>query len=70
MKYGIEQLAKDYGFADPTDMLEAAVLDSVSPGICTVCGYSTDVEPDQDCGYCEDCGAQAVRSALILAGII
>lgn len=40
------------------------------PGICPHCGYTTDVEPDQDRGWCEECEAQTVKSALILAGIM
>ena len=53
-------------------MLEAATFDSVSPGICIKpdCDGTTEVEPDQDRGWCEACGGNTVVSALILAGII
>jgi hypothetical protein len=51
-------------------MIEATVFDSVSPAICTICGYTAEMEPDQDRGYCESCGANTVVSALVLAGII
>lgn len=51
-------------------LLEAAVTDSVCPGICIVCGLTAEVEPDQDRGWCESCGRGTVKSALILAGLI
>ena len=37
-------------------MLEAATLDSVSPAICVNCDHTTEMEPDQDRGWCERCG--------------
>ena len=54
------------------DLLAEAVFDSVCPGICmnADCTYTTDVEPDQDRGWCEACGTNSVKSALILAGLI
>ena len=47
-------------------------MDSVCPGICmnSGCDYTVEVEPDQDRGYCERCGTQTVKAALVLAGII
>ena len=53
-------------------MLKACVTDSVSPAICTApdCSYTTEMEPDQDRGYCEACGGNTVVSALVLAGLI
>ena len=68
----LKRLADDYGFKDVMDMFEAATFDSVSPGICmnNGCSYSTEVEPDQERGWCEECGTNSVRSALILGGII
>ena len=60
------------GFDSIDAMLEAATFDSVSPGICikSDCDGTTEVEPDQDRGWCEACGGNTVVSALILAGII
>jgi hypothetical protein len=54
------------------ELFAAVLSDSVSPGICINpgCNYTTDVEPDQDRGYCEVCRTQTVQSALILAGLI
>lgn len=66
----LRELAESEGYDEVTGLLEAAVIDSVSPGICMVCGYTGEVEPDQDAGYCDGCGANTMKSALILAGVI
>lgn len=68
----LTQLAADYGHANVMSMLEEATFDSVAPAICSNdgCDYSTDMEPDQDRGWCEECGTNTVVSCLILAGII
>jgi hypothetical protein len=68
----LQQLTDDWGYADTMDMLEHATFDSVAPGICMNpdCDYSTEVEPDQDRGWCEVCETGTVKSCLILAGII
>jgi len=65
-------LAEIEGFESTDALIAASAVDSVSPGICTKpdCDYSTEVEPDQDRGWCEVCGQQTVASALILAGLI
>jgi hypothetical protein len=34
------------------------------------CDYTTEVEPDQREGWCEECGTGTVRSGIVLAGII
>jgi hypothetical protein len=67
----IEVLAEIHGL-DVMEMLEQATMDSICPGICANkgCNYTTDVEPDCRGGYCEECGTQTVRSALVLAGMI
>ena len=68
----LEQLVSDYGFEDALEMGESAIMDSVCPGICMNegCDYSTEVEPDQDKGFCEICGTQTVKSGLMLMGVI
>jgi hypothetical protein len=65
-------LAQSEGYETLDELLEAAAYDAVSPAICTApgCDYTTEMEPDQDRGYCEACGGQTVQSALILAGLI
>ena len=68
----LAQLIEIEGFASLDDMLATVVSDSVAPGIFVRegCSYTCDVEPDQDAGWCEACGRQSVRSALVLAGVI
>ena len=60
------------GFDSFDDLLQAAVTDSVCPAICMTdgCDYTTEMEPDQDQGFCEACGGNTVTSALVLAGLI
>jgi hypothetical protein len=68
----LELLVDIEGFRSLEDLLGAAIMDSVCPGICmnSGCDYTAEVEPDQDRGYCERCGTQTVKAALVLAGII
>lgn len=68
----LQTLAEIEGFSAVMDLLEAASLDSVSPGICAKndCDYTAEVEPDADRGWCEECRANSVRSALVLAELI
>jgi len=68
----LETLASDFGYADVMDMLEESVWDSIVPGICTNpgCDYTTDVEPDQSRGWCENCNTNTVASCLSIQGII
>jgi len=60
------------GFKSLNDLLQAAVTDSLCPAICMTegCNHTTEMEPDQDQGYCESCGGNTMASALILAGFI
>ena len=69
-RYGVKALMEAYGYSDVTDLARDCVMDSVSPGICTVCGYTTDVEPDCRQGWCEECERGTVRAALDLMGMI
>lgn len=67
----LSQLAEMEGLSIDA-MLEAATFDSVAAGICKRkdCDYTTEVEPDCDAGWCEECNAGTVVSCLMLAGII
>ena len=67
----LDQLASAWGLSVP-QLIDLCALDDVAPGICMNpgCTYSTEVEPDQSAGWCEDCETRSVRSALILAGVI
>jgi len=66
------KLCEVEGFTSFDDLLQAAATDSVCPAICMTegCDYTTEMEPDQDKGYCEACGGNTVTSALILTGFI
>ena len=66
------KLAETEGYESTDELIEAAASDSVSPGICAEphCDYTTEVEPDQDRGWCEVCGKGTIASALVLAGLI
>lgn len=68
----LDILVEIEGFDSLEQLLAAAVMDSICPGICinSGCDYTTEVEPDQDRGYCETCRTQTIKSALILAEII
>ena len=67
----LSELASIEGM-DEMEMFEAATYDSVAAGICTNkdCSYTTQVEPDCEHGWCEECNTQTVSSCLILAGMI
>ena len=63
------------GFGDADALFAPAISDRVSPTICCnpenpACDYTTEMEPDQDRGWCEECGANTVVAALVLGGII
>jgi len=68
-KYGIEDLVKAWGMSE-FELLNEATSDSVAASICTECGYTTTMEPDQDAGWCPECKKNTVVSCLILADII
>ncbi len=50
------------------------MVDSVSPGICMNddCDYSTEVEPDQRVGWCEECqdGTVMALTEMVMEGIL
>lgn len=64
-------LAENRG-QDTMEMLEEGTYDCIAAGICMniECDYDTDVEPDQDQGWCELCCTNTVVSCLMLAGIV
>jgi hypothetical protein len=71
-RHKLDELAEDGGHPSVGAMLEDSVTDSVTPAICAEpdCDFTTEMEPDQDAGYCEACGKNSVASALVLAGLI
>lgn len=70
-KHKLNTLAHSYGMS-VSELLEEYALDSCVPAICmnSDCDYTTEMEPDQTRGYCEVCGKNTVKSALVLAGMI
>ncbi len=60
------------GYEDEFAFVAACSLDSVSPAICMnpQCDYTTEMEPDQNEGWCEACGTNTLVSALVLAELI
>jgi hypothetical protein len=71
----LKKLAALEGYDDVSVFLVEACDDSVCPAICCNpenpdCHYSEQLEPDQDRGWCDECQANTMKSALILAGII
>ena len=65
----LHQAANDFGFETMEEMFAATCFDSVVPGICYRCGYTTEVEPDGR-GWCEECNKPTVISVLLLGGLI
>jgi hypothetical protein len=68
----LAKLAEIEGYKTPLAMCEDRATDSVFPGICMnpECDYTTDVEGDQDAGWCENCDTGTVKSGLVLAGLV
>lgn len=66
------KLCEAEGFQTFEQLMRHSSCDSVCPAICMTegCDYTTEMEPDQDQGYCEACGGNTVVSALVLAGLI
>jgi hypothetical protein len=68
----LKKLAAVEGYDDITEFLIEACDDSVCPSICMNedCDYTTGMEPDQRRGWCDECQANTMKSALVLAGVI
>lgn len=66
------KLCEMEGFKTFDQLLRHVGTDNVCPAICMTegCNHTTEMEPDQDSGYCEACGGNTVTSALVLAGLI
>ena len=67
-----QALLDDCGYETQHGMLEDYAYKSVVPGVCkdVDCLAVTDVEPDQDKGWCEICSAPTVKSCLMIWGLI
>ena len=68
----LQTLTDSEGFDDPLTMVEEFFNEGTVPGICMNddCDYTAHYEPDQDRGWCELCGTNTVKSAMVLLGII
>ena len=64
------ELAQAWGYLCPQELANDYAFDSMVPAICMTCDYSTEYEPDQEKGHCENCSTNSVKSILILLGII
>jgi hypothetical protein len=70
----LDKLCIIEGYDTIDALLSATVIDSVSPAICLSrdnpqCEYTCEMEADQDCEWCEVCGTNTMKSALVLAGV-
>ncbi len=67
----MQKLVADSGMTYE-EVLEACITDGTCWAICMnlTCDYTTEMEPDQERGWCEGCNANTVVSAAILAGVI
>jgi hypothetical protein len=65
-------LLKSSGYEALEDFVKAFMADNICPGICMAegCDCVTEMESDQDEGYCEACGGNTVTSGLVLADLI
>ena len=71
----LAKLREIEGFEDDNDFFAAAISDSVCPAICCnpdnpECDYTEEKEPDSREGWCEECQAGTMVSALVLGGLI
>jgi len=71
----LSKLCEIEGFEDENELFAAAMSDSVCPAICCNpdnpdCDYTEEKEPDSREGWCEECGAGTMISALVLGGLI
>jgi hypothetical protein len=68
----LRKLVELEGYDDDLGLIEGAIADSVCPAICMNegCDYTAEMEPDQHGGCCEACGANSMKSALVLVGIV
>ena len=71
-----ETLMREEGYTDSMEFLDEECMGFGMrmgvPAICMNegCDYCTDIEPDQDRGWCPECKTNSVCSALILYDIL
>ena len=66
------KLCEIEGYETAEALIEAVLLDAVSPAICASpeCNYTCEMEPDQRRGWCDECRRNTMIAAPILAGVI
>ena len=71
-KTKLAKLIEIEGYESIEELAEAVFSDSVCPAICINedCTFTSEMEPDQDAGYCEECRTNTVVAALVLAALI
>ena len=68
----LNKIAETEGIEDINALIEHAMFNDC-PGICISpdCGFvCSNIEPDQEQGWCEHCDGNTVVSCLVLAGIV
>jgi hypothetical protein len=65
-------LLKSSGYASLEDFVKAFMTDNICSAICMAegCDCVTEMESDQDEGFCEACGGNTVTSGLVLGDLI
>jgi len=71
----LAKLIEIEGFEDENALFAAAMTDGVCPASCCnpdnpECDYTEDKEPDSREGWCDECEAGTMVSALALGGLI
>jgi hypothetical protein len=68
----LRKLLEIEGYDSLEDLIETVFSDSVSPAICMnkECDFTCEMEPDQDCGWCDECHTNTMKAAPVLAGLI
>ena len=68
----LSTLTEDWGYESTFSLVEDYMDEGLMPAICMNkgCDYSTEMEPDQDQGWCECCSTNSLSSASVLMGII
>jgi len=71
MKDKLAQLASIWGMS-VEELLKQYNTDSLAPAICMneECDYASELEPDCEDGYCEECQEKSMKSALVLGGFV
>jgi hypothetical protein len=72
MVYGLKHFLKVEGYENAEAMCEVLMDDPIGAmnAVCTACGTTWEMEPDQDRGYCDECEQNQVKAVQIIMGVI